>query len=188
MKAEDILEAIGNADDKSVKNAREKGNKKLWVYISSVAAVLVLAIIIPIYYIQPEKTSGEGEQEEIELEWGEVYIYYSDGGKIASEKQYLPLSSKDIFEAWRIKNGFGEEAKLYKFEIDNNGTTNYSEFSGICLENYTPGDYYIVNITVSKALENNKVIAVYDPTLDTLKMTMTGYLDFECDEYNVFFQ
>ncbi len=185
MKAEDILEAIGNAEDKDIKTAKEKSKKKLRIYASSIAAILVLAIIIPIYYFQAEKTHGEGYTPETELEWGYVDIYYCDGGRLKPEKQFLPLSPEKIFEAWRIKNGIGEEGKLYKFEIKRNGTE-HSDYSGEV--NFTPDDYYIINITVSKALENNKTVTVWDPTLDTLKLTMTGYLEFEYDEYNVFFE
>ncbi|MGN0494358.1 MAG: hypothetical protein ACI4F7_11970, partial [Acutalibacteraceae bacterium] len=107
---------------------------------------------------------------------------------INSEQVFLPYTPKDVFSAWKEKNGIGDEVTLIKTEIEDNSTTEKSEENGVEVYKHTMGDYFILNITVSKSLES--YYSAYGEALlkESLEKTMTEYNGIEFDEYHLYLE
>lgn len=109
---------------------------------------------------------------ETAVESGAVSIFYTEGGKIVSRTEYLPLTPQAVFNCWREANGIGEEVRLLHTEIRSNG----AEYTaGESAAGYQTGDTFIYCITVSKELAQYCTGAENDPLPESLKRTMTGY-------------
>ena len=118
-----------------------------------------------------------------------VWIYYVEDGKVCSEQQELLFRATDtfgavLFEAWKEKNGIGEEVQLLDFEIRSNTTTNVKDG----MVEHVLGEYHCLYLTVSKNLET-----YYDSTgevllPESLEQTMTGFRNLEFQEYHLFLE
>lgn len=191
MKPHDIFDAIGNVDETCVMKAKEKkkSHKKLWITASSIAACLALIICLPIIFISmnnigsdKNNTAGPNDNNgEIAMEQDDVWIYYVDGDEINREMQYLPMDPEDIFNAWKEKNGIGDDVEFIRVKIDSNGKT--TEKNGVV--EHQIGNYFVCNLTISKSIENYYDTIDKELLLDSLKQTMTGYSNIEYDEYNL---
>ncbi len=191
MNAEDILEAIGNVDGECVTKARERRRhgKRPWVAAGALAACAVLACVITFASVALRGASaaekGDANRGEVAVESDDVWIYYVDGGGIGRTSRYLPLSPEQIFQAWREQNGIGDEVEFISASIDSNGKTTESEFEGEGVVEYEAGDFFILNLTVSKRLEEYYDLIDSELLLETLRLTMTGYSSIEYDGYNL---
>ena len=199
MKPHDIFDAIGNVDETCVMKAKEKkkSHKKLWITASSIAACLALIICLPIMFISmnnmgtdKNNTAGPnegmlipdgGNDNEMALEQDNVWIYYIDGNEIVREQQYLPMEPESIFNAWKEKNGIGDDVEFIRVNIDSNGKT--TEKDGMV--EHQIGNYFVCNLTISKSIENYYDTIDKELLLDSLEQTMTGYSNIEYDEYNL---
>ncbi len=120
------------------------------------------------------------------LQYDDVSVYYVSGNKIKSEKLNLALATFEVFKAWKEKNGIGEEVKLIRTHIDDNGTeTVENKGTESSVVHYQIGDYFILNLTISKEIENYYTKADKKLLLDSLKKTMTGYSSIEYDECHI---
>ncbi len=117
-----------------------------------------------------------------------VTVYYVTENGIESEEIFLPHTPEDVFSAWKAKNGIGDEVKLIKTEIKDNSTTESSEKDGSKVITHTIGDYFILNITVSKSLENYYPSHGEELLCESLKKTMAGYNGIEFDEYYLYLE
>lgn len=117
-----------------------------------------------------------------------VTVYYVAENGIESEEIFLPCTPKDVFSAWKAKNGIGDEVELIKTEIKDNSVTESSGEDGSQVITHTVGDYFILNITVSKNLENYYPSRGEDLLAESLKKTMTGYNGIEFDEYYLYLE
>lgn len=210
MNSIDILNAIGDVDDEYAAKAKAKRTsyKKVWITLgSSLAACLALFVAVPVIFAMtmkasapapgaaqpPEATTPHGETAppedgvvfETALVHGDVDIYYVDGYKTARITKDLHYSPKEIFAAWREANGIGDEVEFIKCEIKDNSTTVEKETSYGSVMEHTVGDYFILNVTISKNIENYYDRIDSKTLLDTLRLTMTGYSDIEFDEYHL---
>ncbi len=191
MKPHDIFDTIGNVDETCVMKAKEKkkSHKKLWITASSIAACLALIICLPIIFISmnnmgsdKNNTAGLNDNNgEIAMEQDNVWIYYVDGDEINRERQYLPMDPEDIFNAWKEKNGIGDDVEFIRVKIDSNGTTTEKN----SMVEHQIGDYFVYNLTISKSIENYYDTIAKELLLDSLEQTMTGYSNIEYDEYNL---
>lgn len=118
----------------------------------------------------------------------DVTVYYVTENGIESEEIFLSCTPKDVFSAWKAKNGIGDEVKLIKTEIKDNSTTESSEEDGSQVIHHTVGDYLILNITVSKTIENYYSSHGENPLKESLEKTMTGYNGIEFDEYYLYLE
>lgn len=190
MKPHDIFDVIGNVDETCVMKAKEKRKsyKKIWIATSSIAACLALIICLPIIFMSMNNMGNnapaipnDNQGGEMAVEEDNIWIYYVDGDEIGRERQYLPMSPENIFNAWKEKNGIGAEVEFIRVNIDSNGKT--SEKNGIV--EHQIGDYFVYNLTISKGIENYYNTIDKDLLLNSLKQTMTGYSNIEYDEYNL---
>lgn len=117
-----------------------------------------------------------------------VTVYYVTENGIQSEEIFLPCTPKEVFSAWKAKNGIGDEVELIKTEIKDNSVTESSEEDGSQVITHTVGDYFILNIMVSKNLENYYASLGEDLLCESLKKTMTGYNRIEFDEYHLYLE
>ncbi|MCH5198827.1 MAG: hypothetical protein J1E34_07975 [Oscillospiraceae bacterium] len=189
MKAGDILDAIGNIDEACVKRAKEKtkSHKPVWI-VGCVAACLAVAVFVPFvlfFWGAPQNAAPPdyGVDSAIGKEY--VWIYYVDGEEIRRENEWLKLSPEIIFNAWRDKNGLGDEVKFIKVNIDTGGKTAESEFESEKAENNEIGSYRVYNLTITKSIENYYDNINSELLLESLKRTMTEYSGFEYNEYHL---
>ncbi len=132
--------------------------------------------------------SNFSTEELIAIETDNVMIYYASENGIESEEIFLTCTSKDVFSAWKAKNGIGDEVELIKTEIKDNSVTESSEKDGSKVITHTIGDYFILNITVSKNLESYYPSRGEELLCESLKKTMTGYQSIEFDEYYLYLE
>lgn len=90
-----------------------------------------------------------------------------------------PEDPKALFDAWKKLNNIGNDVKLIKCSITDNSKEEITE----SIATYTPATMRIVEITVSKTIEN-----YYGDTeellLDSLEKTFSSCFDF-CDDYKL---
>lgn len=102
----------------------------------------------------------------------------SDDG-LAYVLSKLPSDPYAIFDRWRKENNIGDDVKLIKCSITDNSKEELTESTAT----YTPATKRIVEITVSKDIEN-----YYDKSktllLHTLEETFKSSFNF-CDEYQL---
>lgn len=118
-----------------------------------------------------------------ELEASFVLICYrsdsSDDGLGYSILSKLSSDPYAIFDYWRKENNIGDDVKLIKCSITDNSKEEITESTAA----YTPATKRIVEITVSKDIEN-----YYDKSktllLHTLEETFKSSFNF-CDEYQL---
>ncbi len=205
MRSIDILNAVGEVDDEFVTKAKAKkaSRKKLWIALgSSLAACLALVLAVPIVFTMrgasapaPGAVEPPGAAEHPEdygypyLETAPVFddvkIFYVADGKICSKTQRMELSAENAFIAWREANNIGDEVEFVKCEIKDNSTDRTIAIGGETFTEHIMGDYFILNITISKNIENYYDRIDSELLLDSLKQTMTGYSDIEFDEYHL---
>ncbi len=211
MRSIDILSAVGEVDDEFVTKAKAKkaSRKKLWIALgSSAAACLALVLAVPIMFAMrgatapapgtaepPEAVEPTGAAEhpedyrypdpEVAPVYDNAKIFYVADGKICSKTQRMELSGENAFIAWREANNIGDEVEFVKCEIKDNSTDTEKVIGGVAVVEHTVGDYFILNITISKNIENYYDRVDSELLLDSLKQTMTGYSDIEFDEYHL---
>lgn len=121
--------------------------------------------------------------ERSESEASYVLICYrsdsSDDGLAYDVFSKLPSNPYAIFDYWKKKNNIGDDVKLIKCSITDNSKEEITESTAA----YTPATKRIVEITVSKDIEN-----YYDKSktllLHTLEETFKSSFNF-CDEYQL---
>lgn len=208
MNSIDILNAIGDIDDEYVAKAKAKKTpyKTVWITLgSSLAACLVLFIAVPLIFAMTMRASApdpaaaapsaaaspHGEYVQIGVETSPIYddakIFYVADGKICSKTMYICFSPENAFTAWREANGIGDEVEFIKCEIKDNGVTVEKDN----VVEHTVGDYFILNVTISKNIENYYDRIDSELLLESLERTMKDYDEdsffsgIEYDEYHL---
>ncbi len=131
------------------------------------------------------ETVAEDSMTGFAIEEGYVSIYYVEGNQIKSEEQYMLFRGEDVFEAWKQKNGLGEEVKLLDSSIEDNGEESTYEFQGQSIVSYKVGDYFIYNMVISAEIENYYDIIDQELLLTSLEQTFRGYGIIDYDEFNI---
>lgn len=204
MNSIDILNAIGDVDDEYAAMAKlgKKSHKMLWITLgSSLAACLVLFIGVPVIFAMTMRAGAPAPENAALLEDGaypdigtaieivpvyaDAEIFYVADGKICSKTLPMYYKPDEVFAAWREASGIGDEVELVKCEIKDNSTDTEKEVNGETVVEHTVGDYFILNVTISKNIEDYYDRIDSELLLDSLKQTMTGYSDIEFDEYHL---
>lgn len=132
------------------------------------------------------KASSETVSEDLAvIEEDDVVIYFIDGASINYGTSTIKLTPKDVFNEWRLQNGIGQEVELISFKVDSNSSTSFSGEGSSQVATHVIGDYFVLNLTVSKSLENYYTQFNKEDLLETLKLTMTEFNGTEYDEYNL---
>ncbi len=209
MRSIDILSAVGEVDDEYVTKAKAKrtSKKKLWIALgSSAAACLALVLAVPIMFAMrgataPTPGTAEPNGETAPTDQGTIFetapvydnakIFYVADGKISSKNQPMELSAENAFIAWREANGIGDEVEFVKCEIKDNSFDTEKVIGGVAVVEHTVGDYFILNLTISKKIENYYDRVDSELLLDSLEQTMRHFkedcfnVDLEYDEYHL---
>ncbi len=168
-------------------------NKTVWMKLGVIAASLVLLLGIGILICthlsmneKPATLTGGEIMEEPTPVYEDTLIYYVDNdGSIAYEEIFLKQSAEDVFEAWKKKNGIGDEVTLIDTIIKDNGTTHTETHGDLTVLVYTRGDYFELHVTISKNIENYFDNLEQETLLDTLEKTMRGYINIEFNDYKL---
>ncbi len=131
MKPDDLLDAIGNVDDALIATAQEcprrKHLSKLWIPLASVAACVLLFIVLPVVFISLRGAGSEDYAEPPKTGQSpgnvRVQIYYLKDNEIATSEQLLLPSVEEIFAAWLALNGIDEEVRLIRISYADGVTT-----------------------------------------------------------------
>lgn len=196
MRADDILDAIGHVDEVYVRRAKEKRRyrKAVWITAGSLAACLLLAVLLPGVVTHFAGSSGgdlPGDEPTHDVEivpaYDDIWIYYAQDGQMARAEEYCTLQPSSVFALWKEKNGIGDEVELIECRIDGDSATATVEDNGEDTVSHEVGNHFILNVTVSKNIE-----AYYQPIgrellLESLKQTMTGYSGLVFDACNIYF-
>lgn len=198
MRPDDIPEAIGNVDDECAKKVRgkKKNHKAFWITLGSVAACLIITLIIPALsrfgaferFTSNITNDTAVEEAYVAIEENYVDIYYVSGGEIEHSQKHLPLSAKDVFNAWKEQNSIGDDVKFIDVSIEDNGKTTEFEVAGQTVIKHEKGDCFIYNLTISKSIEDYYNTVNSELLLESLKKTMIGYQKLEYREYNLFLE
>lgn len=196
MKKEEFYEMLGDIDENTVKSAETvpiKKSKTKWIgYGLSAAACVGLIIGTGIWYNHsknptPNNTSSlndDSSEVDIAIEQDNVNIFYLEGDNIQSVSEFLPCDPKIIFNSWKSHNGIGDEVQLIEVKIENNGTESVDSL----VASYTAGDKFIMNVKITKNLQNYYEGKSEEKLIESLKQTLTGYSDIDFDEFNLIFE
>jgi hypothetical protein len=69
-------------------------------------------------------------------------------------------------------------------KIENNGTESVDSL----VASYTAGDKFIMNVKITKNLQNYYEGKSEEKLIESLKQTLTGYSDTDFDEFNLIFE
>ena len=217
MNAHNLLEIIGESPEEYLDDAKHPHKRRTpaWVkWGSAVAACLILAIsvvTVPQFFRQDNAaqdnagmagdTAGEGAGQsgvteetgsspdtEMAIERGNIVIYYVTETGLKTETVELEFTAATVFEAWKEANGIGADVELISCLIEDNSSTLTHGTGEDAVVEHQLGDYFILNITVSKSLENYYDSVDSALLLESLEKTMTGYSDIEYDEYHLTFE
>ena len=172
-------------------NPRRKNRTNMIKWAAAVAACVcvlcgtnLLIQYVPVRYELDYNYGGSNGEDEYVLDKN-VWIYYIDQTGMKKERVVLPCNAENIFITWKHLNQVGNDVQLLKYEIVSNDQENSTDYKGESVHNNTPGNYFILNITVSSEL---RTYANYDALVSSLKKTMTGYLNIDIDVINIYFE
>ncbi len=174
--------------------ASSKKKKSIFKWTGIAAACLVVAILatfavqyIPVSYELDYSYTGSNGEDVYILDKN-VWIYYVDGSNIRRERVNLPCTAENVFITWKYLNDIGDDVVLISYQINSNGIEDSSPFEGEDVDNYKQGNYRVLNITISKNIENYIEGKNYNNLITSLKRSMTEYSNLEFDEVNVAFE
>ena len=191
-----LIHAMGHIDPKLIADAapdvpQKKSVNKTWVkWASTVAACLILVISATFItqYIPTEYSLNysyvDANGRETFIADKNVWVYYVDNGDIERERVKLPCTAENIFITWKHLNSIGDDVKLLEYKITSNGKEITSNFDGKEIANYEQGDYFVLNITVTKNLQSYEDC---EALVDSLEKSMSDYSNIDFDEINVLF-
>lgn len=191
-----LLQAMGRIDPRLIADAapdvaQKKSTNKTWVKWASLAAaclVLVISATFITQYIPTEYNLNysyvDANGIEMFIANKNVWVYYVDNGDIERERVKLPCTAENVFITWKHLNSIDDDVKLLECKITSNGKEITSNFDGKDIVNYNKGDYFVLNITVTKNLQSYKDCEVL---VGSLKKSMSEYSNIDFDEINVLF-
>lgn len=126
-----------------------------------------------------------GESSETAKEMLPFELYYVRDGQLRQMTVYVEADPQTLFVIWKSENNIGSEVQLIHVSIEDNGTTTYSEYSGVATATRTKGDHTTYTLTVSNSLEQYLHEDNRELLLSSLEKTMTGMCDPKPDEYHL---
>jgi hypothetical protein len=179
----------------NLKNKASIEKKKSILKWSDIAAACLVVVILATFVVQYIPVSYEldynytgSNGEDVYILDKNVWIYYVDGSNIRRERVNLPCTAENIFITWKYLNDIGDDVVLISYQINSNGIGDSSSFEGEDVDNYKQGNYRVLNITISKNIENYIEGKNYNNLITSLKRSMTEYSNLEFDDVNVAFE
>lgn len=174
VKIDDILDSIGELDDRLIKNAKNSASQNISSrsVMGLIAACLIIATVMPymlfvfcgVRSVTPPKGNIANIQEQSKI----VNVYYIEGDKLMEESVEAE-SGKSVFYTWREKNGLGEDVE-------------YLQCCYVVFGSIEPSSC-AVNLTISNNIENYYDTKDKDMLLDSLSLTMREYYDVPKEDF-----
>ena len=117
----------------------------------------------------------------------DVNIYYINGEELAYKTEYLECSPDIVFESWKNANNIGEDVKLIKVEIKSNGQESVNPTDS-SVEGYSVGNQFVMEVTLTQSIREYYSVKPEDELMESLRLTLTGYIYIDCDEFHVFYE
>ena len=130
-------------------------------------------------------TEETSSSTEISIASDYVNIYIAGANGIKESEVFLELTPQTVFSAWKKYNEIGDEVKLLNVETESNSSTETKEEMGSQIVTHTVGDRFVLNLEISKNIENYYSVKNKDFLLKALKRTMTEYSEMNYAEYNL---
>lgn len=192
MKKDDIERS--STDEKNVGDNKKEKNKSKWPFVVIIVIVCLILICGAVlwYFLRnndsdsSSDTSADSSSDvPLEVESKDINIYYVQDNEILCESENLRSTPQDIFDAWRSRNGIGDEVSLIDVKTEDNGHEEIESSGDSQVANYSQGDKFTLNLTVSENLKEYYEKIPEDKLLESLKKTMTEEPDsgIEYDEY-----
>ncbi|MBR6557494.1 MAG: hypothetical protein IKT70_00625 [Clostridia bacterium] len=106
-----------------------------------------------------------------------VYVWYVDGNEVISATVTAERNTRDIFAAWKDKNGIGPEVELIGVKVTDNSKTEYVDYGGESIAKHTAATEWYMTVTVSVELENYFDSMGKELLYESLEKTMIGFAD-----------
>lgn len=174
-----------NNIDYNMKGARLSMKKKSnWKAGGAIAACLAIAVFIGtaglVNHLLDSEPSSPSQESEIVPMTDYLDIYYlSENGTIESKSIEVSYTAENIFNEWAALNGVSD-VTLVECVYDNGGS---EQQQGGMVE-YTPGNYFKLNLTVSSKFAIYAESETGDLLVESLRRTFRDYLYY--DEFNLF--
>ena len=187
----DIVEnyLIKKEQNQSMNTKRKPMRLAKWGVVVACLSILVVAATVQQYIPQNynlEYIYTDAEGREVYTASKNVWIYYVDeNDRSARERVTLPANPQNLFITWKHLNDIGEDVVLLKCQITSNGEESEITYDGKTIVNYQAGNYFVLNIVVSKNITEYIPKAQYEETFESLKKTFTKYSNIEFDEVNL---
>ncbi|MDE6519394.1 MAG: hypothetical protein K2K91_02895 [Ruminococcus sp.] len=192
MKKEQFYALLGDIDEATVKSAENPPVRKKHIWLKyTVSLVACSVLIIGIGFSLKnrgehliEYSTIDTSEENIALEHKNINVYYVSNNELLSVSEYLPCSPDEVFRAWKKANNIGNEVELIKVEIKSNGMESKDSFTA----NYTVGDKFIMEVTITENLKDYYSMIPEDKLLESLHLSLIGYHNIDFDEYYINFE
>lgn len=112
-------------------------------------------------------------------------VYSIVDGKLVSKVIKAKADAQGVFMAWKSENYIGNDVELISVKLNDNGTTEYSEYSGVGTATHKTGDHTVYTLTITKNIEEYYEGRNEELLLESLEKTMTGMCDPKPDEYKL---
>ncbi len=171
MKKEDFFEVLGELDDDIVKGAKTLMKKKMnWKAWGAMAACLAMVTVIMVGSITLNETM---------VETGYINIFYlSENGVIESKSVELHCAPEAIFNEWAALNNISD-VTFVNCTYDDGG----SEKQQGDMTEYTAGNYYTLELTVSTEFSSYAESEQGDLLIQSLRQTFCDYISI--DDFNL---
>ena len=104
-------------------------------------------------------------------------VWYVSGNDIVSAAVAAEPDSKNIFAAWKDKNGIGHEVELVEVKITDNSKTEQFGDGENAIVKHTAATEWYMTVTVSSALESYFDSMGKELLYESLEKTMIGFAD-----------
>jgi len=117
MKADDLLDAIGELDELYLEPLEEKPKRRkiVWSGIGSLAACLLLFLFLPNGLLN--RMAMQNEADYVSKEYTSLWVYYAEDGSLSSFRYEIHGGDAEMFAAWKNKNGIGADVLLKDIEL-----------------------------------------------------------------------
>ncbi len=179
MKKEDFFEVLGELDDDIVKGAKTPMKKLNWKIWGTMAACLAIVITAGSIILRVIPTRADLPGNETMIETGYINIFYlSENGVVESKSVELHCAPEAIFNEWAALNNISD-VTFVNCTYDDGG----SEKQQGDMTEYTAGNYYTLELTVSTEFSSYAESEQGDLLIQSLRQTFCDYISI--DDFNL---
>ena len=181
MRADDLLDILGEIDDVYLETAKEKTKRRkiMWTTVGSLAACFLLVLLIPLGFLH-----GMSQESDVDYSSKDITrfsVYYVDGAALSHRVYEIHGGYEEMFFAWKKQNGIDGNIVLKDIEMQakiQEGNTGSNDSSD--------GEY-VLRITISSSFAD--YIENEDSTLlqESLKQTVASWVGVRISDIELIF-